>query len=302
MGSTAILSVLLATAVLLPLAWMFYMYRSVPVHLLRARYRFCPPMADYEIEIGLDERDFERIPPYLVIMVVFHEDDLFFSHHGFNWREILNRFRAFIGGSKLKGGSSITQQLAKNVLDAGAIGGRSPRVLLRKIREALFALRLERELTKREILSLYLQSCRLGPRNLHGFETAAKRYFGKELLALSVAEIAFLVSLLPAPTRTIRGIRVGRHEVFPYRNLFGRQRDVVRFIVDGWGWGTLAHPECLEMSQVIERLGRHRSFTAGLGHNFEMALELRSLSMVAAVRRVVFDVVQSLDIEAAPTS
>ena len=132
--------------------------------------------------------------PHLIQAVVAAEDRRFFSHFGVDPRGIARALYVnFKAGRLVQGGSTITQQIAKNVfLDAR-------RKLERKIKEVPMALALELKYTKDEILSVYLNRVYLGA-GTFGFEAAAQRYFGKSAKVLTVAEAAMLAGLLRAPS------------------------------------------------------------------------------------------------------
>ncbi|MCB1556439.1 MAG: PBP1A family penicillin-binding protein [Alphaproteobacteria bacterium] len=135
------------------------------------------------------------LPPHLVYAVLAIEDRRFYRHHGIDPAGLARAMlRNLLKGRMAQGGSTITQQLAKNLF-------LSPdRTLKRKIQEALLALWLERNLTKDEILSAYLNRVYLGA-GTYGVEAAAQTYFGKSARALGLYESAMLAGLLKAPSR-----------------------------------------------------------------------------------------------------
>src|SRR5262245_17177962 len=121
------------------------------------------------------------------------EDKRFFEHRGIDERGLIRAFLAnLVQPGRPQGGSTITQQVAKNLLVGDAISYE------RKIREMIVASRLERVLSKSEILELYLNSIYLG-RSAWGVEMAARRYFGKPARELSLAEGALLAGLTKGP-------------------------------------------------------------------------------------------------------
>ncbi|MEM0990795.1 MAG: PBP1A family penicillin-binding protein [Pseudomonadota bacterium] len=135
------------------------------------------------------------VSPHLVNAVIATEDKRFYNHFGLDPRGIAramyNNWRA---GRLVQGGSTITQQVAKNVfLDA-------TRTVERKLKEVPMALALELKYSKEEILSVYLNRVYLGA-GTFGFEAAAQRYFGKSARILNPAESAMLAGLLKAPSR-----------------------------------------------------------------------------------------------------
>lgn len=136
--------------------------------------------------------------------VVASEDGRFFVHHGFDWEGICAALEANRSGGSLRGGSTISQQVARNVF---LIQRRS---WIRKGLEVWFTLWVELLLPKERILELYLNVAETGPHHF-GFEAAAQHWYGKPAQALSRAEAARLASLLPAPrTRTPHGDRAAK--------------------------------------------------------------------------------------------
>ena len=137
---------------------------------------------------------FSEIPPRAIEALVAIEDTTFFEHPGINVDAI---FRAAIkvikAGKAVQGASTITQQLVKNKLLT------REKKLSRKIKEAIFALKLESVLTKEEILERYLNEIYFG-HGYYGIKTAADGYFHKELNDLTLKEIAILVGLPKAPS------------------------------------------------------------------------------------------------------
>lgn len=120
------------------------------------------------------------------------EDIRFRSHPGFDLVAIQEALDASVNEERMRGGSTITQQLAKNLF----LDGR--RTLLRKLRELVFALNMESRMSKDAILALYLNVVEFGP-GIHGISEAANAWFMKNPDQLSTREAAFLASILPAP-------------------------------------------------------------------------------------------------------
>jgi monofunctional biosynthetic peptidoglycan transglycosylase len=148
-----------------------------------------------------DDRVSWTVVPYTAIAtdlkraVVVEEDINFFSHRGFDFGEIGRALdRAVEEGETPRGASTITQQLAKNLWLSPS---RNP---LRKVKEAILTWQLERTLSKRRILELYLNVVEFGP-GLYGVEAAARHYFGKPAAALDAREAAQLAAALPRPRR-----------------------------------------------------------------------------------------------------
>jgi membrane carboxypeptidase/penicillin-binding protein len=134
------------------------------------------------------------IPDNVQKAFVAAEDRRFFQHHGVDERGIIRAFIGNLAGSgRLQGGSTITQQVVKNLLVGEDV------TYERKIREMIVASRLESTLSKPEILELYLNSAYLG-RGSWGVEMAARSYFGKSAKNLTLAEGAMLAGLLKGPS------------------------------------------------------------------------------------------------------
>lgn len=133
----------------------------------------------------------ERIPAHVVDALVATEDHRFWQHAGVDWRRSLAAMVYTIGGDR-QGGSTITQQLARNLFPAEI--GRAP-TATRKLKEMITAIKLERRWSKREILETYLNSVSFHY-NAFGIEMAARTYFNKPARELTVPEGATLVGLL----------------------------------------------------------------------------------------------------------
>ena len=134
-----------------------------------------------------------RISPELQRAVVVAEDARFYEHDGVDWEAMRGAMeRNWEKGGLKVGGSTITQQLAKNLYLSPA---RTP---WRKLREILIAKRLERELSKKRILELYLNVIEFGRRTF-GAEAAARRYFGESAKELSRDQAATLAAIIPSP-------------------------------------------------------------------------------------------------------
>jgi penicillin-binding protein 1A len=143
------------------------------------------------------ELAYNEYPPLMVKAFLAAEDKTFFEHHGVDFPglagAVIDYARKFGSGQRARGGSTITQQVAKNLL----IGNEySP---TRKIREALLAYKIEETLTKQQIIELYLNQIFLG-RNAYGVEAASHAYFDKELDELSLGQLAYLAILPKGPS------------------------------------------------------------------------------------------------------
>jgi monofunctional biosynthetic peptidoglycan transglycosylase len=136
-----------------------------------------------------------RISPYLIQAVLIAEDDKFFEHEGFDWESMRKALDANIKKKRvLRGGSTITQQLAKNLFLS------SEQSIWRKLREAAIAYKLERELSKKRILELYLNLIDWG-NGIYGAEAAARSWFSCPASGLTLSQAIRLASILPNPHR-----------------------------------------------------------------------------------------------------
>jgi monofunctional biosynthetic peptidoglycan transglycosylase len=136
-----------------------------------------------------------QISPYVMKAVIIAEDDKFWSHKGFDLDAIQKAIEKDIEKGKFKfGGSTISQQLVKNLY---LTPSKNP---LRKAKEAIITWRLEKSLTKRRILELYVNVVEWGE-GIFGIEAAAQHYFNKPAIALSPQEAARLAAVLPNPRR-----------------------------------------------------------------------------------------------------
>jgi monofunctional biosynthetic peptidoglycan transglycosylase len=138
---------------------------------------------------------FSKISPYLVKAVLIAEDDKFWRHEGFDYEAIQKALEKDIKAKKFNfGGSTITQQLAKNLY-------LSPeKSLFRKLSEALITWRMEKVLSKKRILELYLNVAEWGE-GIFGVEAASRHYYGKPSSKLGPEEAARLASVLPNPRK-----------------------------------------------------------------------------------------------------
>ena len=143
------------------------------------------------------ELSYDEYPPLVVHAFISAEDKGFFSHHGIDVTGLIGAvadygFKTVTGGGRAKGGSTITQQVAKYLLKDSSYS------VGRKAREAILAFRLESTLSKPQILELYLNSIFLG-RNAYGVQAAARAYFDKDVNELTLPEAAYLAVLPKAP-------------------------------------------------------------------------------------------------------
>ncbi|HEY2228168.1 MAG TPA: monofunctional biosynthetic peptidoglycan transglycosylase [Xanthobacteraceae bacterium] len=138
----------------------------------------------------------DRLAPILPLSVLVAEDDRFCSHHGVDWQEIHSAIaEADDDISRARGGSTITQQTAKNLF---LWPGRS---FVRKALELPLALWIDLVLPKRRIMEIYLNIAQWGPNGEFGAEAGARAAFGKSAAELDSREAAMLAAILPNPLR-----------------------------------------------------------------------------------------------------
>jgi penicillin-binding protein 1A len=152
------------------------------------------PIAEFYVERRIVV-PLEQIPRKLIEAFVSAEDSRFFEHEGIDYLGILRAsWKNIKAGGIVQGGSTITQQVTKSLL-------LSPeRSFTRKLKEAILAYRIEKHLSKQEILFLYLNQIYLG-HGAYGVQAAAQNYFGKNVEELNLAECATLAGLPQAPSR-----------------------------------------------------------------------------------------------------
>ncbi|MHC3128409.1 peptidoglycan transglycosylase [Brevundimonas sp. GN22] len=189
-----------------PLLKLFLFILAFPF-LQVALFRFVPPpptilMIEQAIKgNGLDYRwrSLDDLSPYLVTAAISAEDARFCLHNGFDFEAIQKAMKAnekaeARGSSKMRGGSTITQQTAKNVF---LWPGRS---YVRKALEAGYSVLIEYGWGKKRIMEVYLNVAEFAP-GVYGAEAAAQHWFGKSAKTLSRTEAARLVAVLPSPRR-----------------------------------------------------------------------------------------------------
>src|SRR6476620_2003188 len=142
------------------------------------------------------ELSYDEYPPLVVHAFISAEDKTFFQHHGIDFMGLIGAVfdytKKSVTGGRARGGSTITQQVAKYLLRDSSYN------IGRKAREAILAFRLESTLSKQQILELYLNSIFLG-RNAYGVQAAARAYFDKDVSELTLPEAAYLAVLPKAP-------------------------------------------------------------------------------------------------------
>jgi penicillin-binding protein 1A len=199
---------------------------------------------------------YKELPPHVWQSFLAIEDRRFFEHRGVDRQGMMRAMLANLrAGGTVQGGSTITQQLVKNLF-------LSPkRTMQRKLQEMILAGRIENRLTKDEILDLYLNRVDLGTQAF-GVDAAARRYFGKGAMDLSIAEAAMIAGLPKAPS-----------DLAPTRNLpraKARQLVVLEAMRDGGFITPEQYAEAIEAPIVLA--GRPMA-EGELGYVFDMAME-----------------------------
>lgn len=137
--------------------------------------------------------DYEDIPKWLIYSTIAIEDKRFFEHQGVDWFTTIKAFANMFFGDKTVGGSSITQQLIKNLTEDDSV------TIQRKVLEFFRATIVEKNYDKKVIIEEYLNTIYLG-QGCRGVRSAAEAYFGKELQSLTIAECASLISITNNPS------------------------------------------------------------------------------------------------------
>ncbi|MFT4414812.1 transglycosylase domain-containing protein [Fredinandcohnia humi] len=136
----------------------------------------------------------QDIPDYVQQAFIAVEDTRFYQHHGIDIQAILRAiYKDIVAGGKVEGGSTITQQLAKNVFLS------NEKTFLRKTKELIIAINLEEKYSKQELLEMYLNQIYFG-HGAYGIQSASKFYFNKNVSELTVEEAALLAGIPKAPS------------------------------------------------------------------------------------------------------
>ena len=185
-------------------AWFYFaIYPNVPSIGAVTDYRPKIPLRIYTAdnvligEFGEEHRDFvpvAQVPDMVKKAVLAIEDTRFYEHGGIDWIRALGAARANLRGGFRQGASTITMQVARNFFLS------RDKKLSRKANEIVLAYKIEQALSKDQILELYLNQIFMGRRS-YGFGSAARAYFGKDLKALSIAEMAMLAGIPKDPVR-----------------------------------------------------------------------------------------------------
>jgi len=185
----------------------------------------------------------DQVPEHLIFAVLAAEDHRFFQHHGIDWRGILRALMTNLQhGAIVQGGSTLTQQLAKNYFLTSA------RTLTRKLKEVLLSVIIELKYAKREILEIYLNEIYLGQKGsvaINGVGEASYFYFGKPVKELTLSEAAVIAGLIKAP-----------NHYSPYRDPLrcSSRRDVVLRAMNRWQWITETALQA-ELKEPVNAIG-----------------------------------------------
>ena len=204
----------------------------------------------------------QDVPDMMKKAILAAEDERFYQHGGIDAQGIARAaLNNFIGGSKQQGASTITQQVAKNFFLS------SEKSYTRKLYEALLSFKIENNLSKDQILELYINQIYLGQR-AYGFAAAAQIYFGKPLKDLSVAEAAMLAGLPKAPSAFNPVVNPKRAKL--------RQQYVLRRMQELGFIDVKQHDEALKQALVVKR--DTNEFTVHAEYVAEMARQIAAES------------------------
>lgn len=228
-----------------------------------------------------------ELPDAFVRALTAVEDKRFFAHIGVDWAGILRALWVnVLRGEIAQGGSTLTQQLVKNLyLD-------QQRTLRRKFNEALMALSIERQFTKDEILETYTNEVYLGQdgnRAIHGFGLAARFYFGRPLSELSTPELALLVGIVRGPSR---------YNPFKYPERALARRAVVLDVFQANGLISPAHAATFKRAPLGLRRGEWRTESRYAAYLDLVRRQLRRDYQETDLRTAGLKVFTSLDIVA----
>jgi penicillin-binding protein 1A len=229
----------------------------------------------------------KNLPDHVWQAFVAAEDRRFFAHRGVDPAGIVRALASnFMRGGVRQGGSTITQQIVKNLL----VG--KERSYIRKMREAVLAVRLERELTKKQLLELYINYVYLGSGN-YGVEAASLDYFGKPAAELDAGQAATLAGLVPAPSR----YSPHRHP----ENAIARRGYVLGRMVEE-GYITLGDSRRYAQEPVVLPVERQARTSVGLAYLTEVRREIRRLFGTATALAAGFHVYTALDLDIQKTA
>lgn len=185
--------------------------------------------------------DLKDTPQSMIDAIVAIEDKRFFEHHGVDWRTTAGAVLGLATGGDGRGGSTLTQQLIKNITDQDQVS------LLRKIREIFMALNLEKKYHKDEIMEAYLNVVNFGG-NMNGVQAAANLYFDKDIIDCDIAECASIAGITQYPYRY-------NPLVYPDNNK-SRQKDVIQEMYDQEKISRAEYDEAMEKADHMTFVGK----------------------------------------------
>ncbi len=193
---------------------------------------------DRKVRFERDYVSINRISPNLITAVVYSEDGLYMYHHGFDVKQMKIAYRENRQGKRFRGGSTISNQTAKNAFLPHT------RSMLRKVVEAHYTVLIEAIWGKKRIMEVYLNIIEFGD-GIYGCEAAAKHYFGHSADKLSRQEAAQLAATLPAPLKRNPAMQT------PY------YKKQVQKIKQRFSWGSVD----INMPKEKRKEGRHKRET-----------------------------------------
>ena len=182
--------------------------------------------------------NYQQIPEMLVNVTVAAEDKRFWEHHGVDWlRTVRSTLGYFGGSSRVQGGSTITQQVIKNLTGNDEV---TPE---RKVQEIFTALKLEKNFSKEQIMETYLNVAFFS-NQCYGIQSASKLYFNKDISELNVAEAATLVAITNAPTK-YNPLRNSTNEAYGWGTGMEENKERRDYIIrEMQELGMISHSEC----------------------------------------------------------
>ena len=213
---------------------------------------------------------YEDVPEILVTAVLAAEDDRFFEHPGLDWahtaKAAFDFARAGMGGERVPGGSTITQQVAREYFLTREYQ------LVRKFKELILALRIEREFSKQEILELFFNTTFFG-QGSYGVVAAARTYFDKRLDELSLSDAAILAGIPQGPSIM--------NPVYSPENAAGRRAYVLRRLYELGEITRTEYDEALAVRIVSRRYGQETQLDAPYVAEMARAETIRQFGLTA---------------------
>ena len=252
---------------------------------------------DYRIAV-----DGSEISQYARWSAVAIEDRNFYTHHGVSLRDTARALWMTLTGSSVQGGSTLTQQLVKQVFFADEAHDRGLSGVPRKVKEAILAIEVERNFSKEEIITMYLNQSPFGGRR-NGIESGARAYFGKSAKDLTLAEAALLTAIPQNPTQLTPfcyNNESAENCAKRRSNLLSRQRYTLVVMAD---IGFITHEqaqEAIDFDIIATIRPNDTQFSDMLAPHFVMEVrrQLEDEFGVAAVRAGGWTVTTTLDLRA----